>query len=104
MQDAWDVVQAEVAKYPEIEEASRLYDLWNDQLIQFMEDTGIVTPEGAKDWRDASTYYPFYRQFEEEIPTGKGRTAFKTSMLTGANSPRTSDTSNTRSGLFLAVL
>ena len=86
LQDAWDVVQAEVAKYPEIEEASRLYDLWNDQLIQFMEDTGIVTPEGAKDWRDASTYYPFYRQFEEEIPTGKGRTAFKTSMLTGANS------------------
>ena len=86
LQDAWNVVQAEVAKYPEIEEASRLYDLWNDQLIQFMEDTGIVTPEGAKDWRDASTYYPFYRQFEEEIPTGKGRTAFKTSLLTGANS------------------
>ncbi len=85
LKSEWDDVSAEVeANYPELIEVAEKYDAWNNQLIQFMTDTGLVNKETAQEWIDSSFYYPFYRQMEGE-EAGRDR-VFKTRLMTGANS------------------
>jgi hypothetical protein len=85
LKSEWDDVSAEVeANYPELIEVAEKYDAWNNQLIQFMTDTGLVNAETAQEWIDSSFYYPFYRQMEGE-EAGRDR-VFKTRLMTGANS------------------
>jgi len=85
LKSEWDDVSAEVeANYPELIEVAEKYDAWNNQLIQFMTDTGMVNKETAQEWIDSSFYYPFYRQMEGE-EAGRDR-VFKTRLMTGANS------------------
>jgi hypothetical protein len=64
----------------------RKYDLLNAKLIEFMRDTGVISEQGAEAWINASTYYPFYRQFEDEVSAGRGKGVFRTQLLTGAHS------------------
>ena len=85
LKSEWDDVSAEVeANYPELIEVAEKYDAWNNQLIQFMTDTGLVNKETAQEWIDSSFYYPFYRQMEGE-EAGRDR-VFKTRLMTVANS------------------
>ena len=85
LKSEWDDVAAEVeANYPELIEVAEKYDAWNNQLIQFMTDTGLVNKETAQEWIDSSFYYPFSRQMEGE-EAGRDR-VFKTRLMTGANS------------------
>ena len=42
------------------------WQAYNNKVITFLEDTGVVDQEGAESWRLASDYIPFYRALEPD--------------------------------------
>ena len=47
--------------YPEVVAAYNNYQNWNNKLVEFAQKKGILTEEQAKEWIEASSYYPYYR-------------------------------------------
>ena len=47
------------------------WQAYNNQVITFLEDTGVIDEAGANSWRLASDYIPFYRALEPDYETGK---------------------------------
>ena len=47
------------------------WQAYNNQVITFLEDTGVIDEKGAESWRLASDYIPFYRALEPNYDTGK---------------------------------
>jgi len=53
-------------KHPEIAVAHRNLQNWNDSIVNFLEQTGVLTPELAANWRGTSDYIPFYLDIKDE--------------------------------------
>jgi len=52
--------------YPSVVEVYNNYQNWNNQLITFAENKGLLDPQQARLWREHSAYYPFYRKMVDE--------------------------------------
>jgi hypothetical protein len=50
--------------YPEFESIQQEWIKYNNQLVQYMVDTGVLSQERAKVYTEHSDYIPFYRQIE----------------------------------------
>ena len=55
-----------VKQYPIIKEWHKNYQEFNNSLVQFAIDTGILDETLGTEWKEQSDYYPFYRHFEED--------------------------------------
>ena len=49
-----------------IREVYDMYQAYNNQVINLMRDSGLITDQEARSWERSSTYYPFYRDFEAD--------------------------------------
>ena len=47
-----------------IREAYDKYQAYNNEVIEMMRSTGLITPQEADSWSRSSVYYPFYKDFE----------------------------------------
>jgi hypothetical protein len=71
-----DDVKAAVAEYTDVNGYNPIkewYDVWqayNNKVIQFLQDTGILSEETAVSWREASDYIPFYRALDKTAKVG----------------------------------
>ena len=52
--------------YPVVVEVYNNFQKWNNKLVDFAEAKGLLNSEQANEWREKSTYYPFYRDMVEE--------------------------------------
>ena len=57
-------------KYPEFVSVQREWTKYNDGLVDFMEATGIITPEASAEFKAHGDYFPFYRYAEFDDVTG----------------------------------
>ena len=69
--DAIAEIQEEVDRYinretgnPIVEEWYAWWQDYNENTIQWLEDTGVVDADTAEIWRTHATYYPFYEQVQ----------------------------------------
>ena len=83
-----------VKQYPIIKEWYDNYQAFNNSLVRFAVDTGILDEELGREWSEQSDYYPFYRHFEEDEkydgPTTGGRMLGKSPFdveLEGSSAP-----------------
>ena len=53
-------------QYPEIVEVSENYQAWNNSLVNFAQEKGLLNKEQAERWIAESSYFPFYRQMVED--------------------------------------
>ena len=53
-------------EYPEIVEVSNNYQAWNNSLVKFAQEKGLLNKEQAEKWIAESSYFPFYRQMVED--------------------------------------
>ena len=53
-------------QHPEVVEVYNNYQRWNNRLIEFAENKGLLDPEQAQMWRTHSSYYPFYKQMIDD--------------------------------------
>jgi hypothetical protein len=61
----------ELAKmFPEFPEVFREYQIYNQGLVQYMKDTGVISDAEAKTWTENWDYIPFYRQMDGENTIG----------------------------------
>ena len=44
-----------------------MYQAYNEHVIEFMKDTGLISEEQGNIWRDNAVYYPFYREARGEL-------------------------------------
>ena len=71
-----DDVKAAVAEYTDVNGDNPIiewYDAWqayNNRVIQFLQDTGVLSEETAVSWREASDYIPFYRALDKTAKVG----------------------------------
>jgi hypothetical protein len=56
--------------FPEFPEVFREYQIYNQGLVQYMKDTGVISDAEAKTWTENWDYIPFYRQMEGEDTVG----------------------------------
>lgn len=70
--EAIEEIQAEVDQYinsktgkPIVEEWYAWWQDYNENTIQWLQDTGVVNAETAEIWRAHATYYPFYEQAQQ---------------------------------------
>ncbi len=54
------------ANYEVVVEVYNNFQKWNNKLVDFAEAKGLLNSEQANEWREKSTYYPFYRDMVEE--------------------------------------
>ena len=54
------------ANYPVVVEVYNNYQKWNNKLVDFAQAKGLLNEEQAQQWREESTYYPFYRDMVED--------------------------------------
>jgi hypothetical protein len=57
-------------QYPEFVSVQRDWTKYNDGLVDFMEATGIITPEASTEFKAHGDYFPFYRYAEFDDVTG----------------------------------
>lgn len=57
-------------KFPEFAQVFEQYQRWNEMLVNFMTDTGVLSPELRDIWVNSWDYTPFYRQFDGEQMEG----------------------------------
>lgn len=62
--------QALEAQYPEFKQAFDEYQKYNQGLVKFMKDTGVISDKEAQVWTQNWDYIPFYRQMEGEDTAG----------------------------------
>jgi hypothetical protein len=56
--------------YPEFDSVFKEYQKYNEGLVKFQVDTGVLTPEMGRKWMMYSDYIPFYRQINGEETLG----------------------------------
>ncbi len=70
-------IREAVAKYTDADGNNPIiewYGAWqayNNQVIKFLEDTGVISGEVSDNWREASDYIPFYRALDPNANIGK---------------------------------
>jgi hypothetical protein len=57
-------------KYPQFEKIQKEWIKYNNGLVKFMVDTGVVSAKGAAEMIKYGDYIPFYRQLEGETTVG----------------------------------
>jgi hypothetical protein len=57
-------------EYPEFDAVFKDYQKYNEALVKFQVDTGVLTPEMGRKWMIYSDYIPFYRQINGEETLG----------------------------------
>ena len=57
-------------KYPEFKQVFDEYQQYNQGLVNFMKDTGVISDREAELWTQNWDYIPFYRQIEGEATAG----------------------------------
>jgi hypothetical protein len=62
--------QALESQYPEFKQAFDEYQKYNQGLVKFMKDTGVISDKEAQIWTQNWDYIPFYRQMEGEETVG----------------------------------
>jgi hypothetical protein len=62
--------QALAAKFPEFKQVFDEYQKYNQGLVKFMKDTGVISDAEAKIWTQNWDYIPFYRQMDGESTAG----------------------------------
>jgi hypothetical protein len=62
--------QALEAQYPEFKQAFDDYQRYNQGLVKFMKDTGVISDKEAQIWTQNWDYIPFYRQMDGEVTAG----------------------------------
>ena len=67
--------------YPELKEMSEAYNRWDQHVVKFLVDTGVLDEKTAIQWTKHSDYFPFYRMMGQDPVTGepesKGPQIFK---------------------------
>ena len=53
-------------QHPEVVEVYNNYQTWNNRLIDFAQNKGLLSEEQANLWREHSAYYPFYRNMVDD--------------------------------------
>ena len=49
---------------PKVADAWEQFQHWNDGVIEYAKDAGILNNNTAQDWRNNANYFPFYREFD----------------------------------------
>ena len=67
-----DMRKAELLEreFPEFKEVFDNYQKFNNGLVQYMKDTGVIDAEMARKWTENWDYIPFYRQLDGERTAG----------------------------------
>ena len=55
-----------IKKFPQVEDAWLQYQKFNNNLIDFAKDTGVLNAEMADSWIKYSNYFPFYRETDSQ--------------------------------------
>jgi hypothetical protein len=53
-------------QYPEFKQAFDDYQKYNEGMVKFLKDTGVLSDKEAEIWMQNADYIPFYRQMEGE--------------------------------------
>ena len=77
--------QALEAQFPAFKQVFDEYQKYNQGLVKFMKDTGVISDAEAKIWTQNWDYIPFYRQMDGE--TTAGPKVF--SSIAGVGKPKT---------------
>ena len=78
-QDRKDAAQA-LKDYPELQAMSDAYDRFDEHVVKFLVDTGVLDENTAQQWTANSDYFPFYRMIgvdEDGTQYLKGPQIFK---------------------------
>jgi hypothetical protein len=69
---AAEIAQAQQlgAMYPEFQTVHDEWIKYNDGLVKYLVDTGVLSAENGKKFREHSDYVPFYRQIDGEQTVG----------------------------------
>jgi hypothetical protein len=59
-----------IQEMPELKDVAEDFIKWNDGVVQYQVDTGVLSPEMAEEYRKYADYIPFYRQMEGEDTIG----------------------------------
>jgi len=59
------------ANYPQVVEVYENYQKWNNELVKFARNKGLLSEGQAEQWIDHSSYYPFYKEMIDD----EGRSA-----------------------------
>jgi hypothetical protein len=57
-------------QFPEFATVFDEYQKYNQGLVKYMMDTGVISPQEAKTWTENWDYIPFYRQIDGEKTAG----------------------------------
>jgi hypothetical protein len=57
-------------QFPEFKQVFEDYQRYNEGLVRYMRDTGVVDAKAAQEWMKYGDYIPFYRQLEGERTVG----------------------------------
>ena len=57
-------------QYPVFKQVAKEWNEYNNGLVKYMVDTGVITKEAGVEWTKYSDYVPFYRQLEDEKTIG----------------------------------
>ena len=57
-------------QFPEFKDVFNEYQKYNQGLVNYMKDTGVISDKEAKLWTENWDYIPFYRQLEGETTAG----------------------------------
>jgi len=57
-------------EFPEFKQVFADYQTYNEGLVRYMRDTGVISAEDAKNYMKYGDYIPFYRQLEGERTIG----------------------------------
>jgi hypothetical protein len=63
---AADILQ----KFPEFKDIRNEWLTYNNGLVKYMQDTGLISAAAAKTFVEHADYFPFYRQLEEDETIG----------------------------------
>jgi hypothetical protein len=68
-QELADIPKIEKA-FPEFKQVFEDYQRYNEGLVRYMRDTGVIDAKAAQEWMKYGDYIPFYRQLEGERTVG----------------------------------
>ena len=49
---------------PNVADAWEQFQQWNDAVIEYARDAGVLNDNVAEIWRENANYFPFYREFD----------------------------------------
>ena len=59
-----------MVSFPEFEQVQKEWIVYNDGLVKYAVDTGVLTKEAGEKFREYGDYIPFYRQIDGEQTVG----------------------------------